>query len=111
MKSLKILRKIFVPFYIIILLFGCASVSKTLLGDKEITVTLSEFAKIENGMTLIEVEKIIGGSCEIMSEVGEKGTQFYTVTYGCNGKGTLGANAIFMYQSGKLMAKSQVGLE
>lgn len=80
-------------------------------NEEGVTVSLSEFEKIQNGMTLAEVEAIIGGTCTMNSEVGEKGTAMYTVSYGCNGKGDLGANALFMYQGGKLTVKSQAGLK
>ena len=92
-------------------LSACGVDTEPYPDEEGVTVTLAEFEKIQNGMTQAEVEAIIGGACTMNSEVGEKGTAIYTVSYGCNGKGTLGANALFMYQGGKLMTKSQAGLK
>ncbi|WP_238322927.1 DUF3862 domain-containing protein [Gorillibacterium massiliense] len=74
-------------------------------------ITKAEFDKIENGMSYEEVSKIIGGPGEILSEVGQKGDDLYTVMYMYEGKGSIGANANFMFQSGKLQMKAQFGLE
>ncbi len=79
--------------------------------DNNPTITKAEYDKIENGMTYEEVVGIIGGKGEALSEVGEKGTAFYTVVYMFNGEGMLGANANFTFQNGKLMMKAQAGLE
>lgn len=104
--------KKFILVLTVIALFGLVGCTPTAYpDDKKVTVTLAEFEKIQNGMTLAEVEKIIGGPCTMNSELGEKGTALYTVSYGCNGEGTIGANAMFMYQAGKLMTKSQAGLK
>jgi hypothetical protein len=75
------------------------------------TITKAEFDAIENGMTYEKVTEIIGGTGEVMSEAGEKGTQFYTILYTFKGEGSLGANANFTFQGGKLQAKAQFGLK
>jgi hypothetical protein len=79
--------------------------------SSEVTVTLDEFNKLQNGMTYEEVIAIIGGEGNLLSESGEKGTELYTVMYDYKGEGDLGANANFMYQGGKLQNKSQFGLK
>lgn len=88
--------------------------SKSQIGVSEtsdVTVTKAEFDKISNGMTYEEVTAIIGGEGNMLSETGEKGTDFYTVMYDYKGEGDLGANANFMFQDGKLQNKSQFGLK
>ncbi|MEC0182475.1 DUF3862 domain-containing protein [Paenibacillus peoriae] len=75
------------------------------------TITKTKYNKIKNGMTYEEVAKIIGGPGEALSEVGEKGDEFYTVMYSYKGEGGLGANANFTFQGNKLHAKAQFGLE
>lgn len=75
------------------------------------TMSKTEFEKIQNGMSYEEVTKIIGGPGELTSEVGSKGDQFYTAAYQYEGEGQLGANAILMFQGGKLASKSQFGLK
>ncbi|OIK04562.1 DUF3862 domain-containing protein [Bacillus sp. MUM 13] len=80
-------------------------------GDSKVTITKEEFGKIQNGMTVEEVVKIVGGKGEVISESGKKGDSFYTVMYSYKGEGQLGANANFMFQGNKLQNKSQMGLE
>ena len=74
-------------------------------------ISKEEFDKIKNGMTYKEVVEIIGGEGEVLSEVGEEGSQFYTIMYSFDGESGFGANANFTFQSGKLMSKAQFGLE
>ncbi|MGW8444271.1 DUF3862 domain-containing protein [Paenibacillus sp. S33] len=75
------------------------------------TITKAEYEKIKSGMSYEQVTKIIGGPGEAISEVGEKGDEFYTVMYSYNGEGRLGASANFTFQGNKLQAKAQFGLE
>ncbi|WP_256703407.1 DUF3862 domain-containing protein [Paenibacillus peoriae] len=75
------------------------------------TITKAKYNKIKNGMTYEEVAKIIGGPGEAVSEVGEKGDEFYTVMYSYKGEVDPGANAVFTFQGNKLQAKAQFGLE
>lgn len=74
-------------------------------------ISKAEFDKLENGMTYEEVVAIIGGEGEVMSEVGVKGDQFYTVMYTYEGEKGFGSNANFTFQDGKLQAKAQLGLK
>lgn len=74
-------------------------------------ISKAEFNEIQNGMTYEEVVSIIGVEGELLSEVGEKGTQFYTVMYVWYGETGLGANANALFQGGKLNSKAQFGLE
>ncbi len=62
-------------------------------------------------MTYEEVAANIGGEGNLLSESGEKGTDFYTVMYDYKGEGDFGANANFMFQGGKLQNKAQFGLK
>lgn len=79
--------------------------------DKKGVVTKEKFEQIKDGMTYEEVVKIIGAEGELLSETGEKGTQFHTVIYQFEGDGTFGANANFTFQGGKLVNKAQFGIE
>jgi hypothetical protein len=74
-------------------------------------ISKAEFEKIQTGMTYEEVVKIIGTEGELMSEVGEKGTEYYTVMYSWDGEKGFGANANATFQGGKMMSKAQFGLE
>lgn len=75
-------------------------------------LTAAEFKKIKNGMTLAEVEKIIGGEGELQSEVGAEGDSTYTVMYTWKGTG-FGSNANVTFQGNPAVVqmKAQFGLE
>ncbi|MCQ6275792.1 DUF3862 domain-containing protein [Bacillus sp. V3B] len=93
---------------------GGKLISKAQMGvteSSDVTVTLDKFDQIQNGMTYEEVIQIVGGEGNLLSESGEKGTEFYTVMYEYKGEGDLGANANFMFQGNKLQSKSQFGLK
>jgi len=87
------------------------SLAKDDLNSTPATVTLSEFSKIQNGMTYEEVTQLLGGVGTMASEIGTKGSQFYTVGYTYKGEGLPGANVILMFQNGKLASKTQAGLQ
>ena len=72
--------------------------------SSDIEITIDQFNKLENGMTKEQVFEILGGEGAVISESGD------VVMYSYNGK-TLGANASLMFQGGKLMNKTQLGLE
>lgn len=74
-------------------------------------ISKDEFDQIQNGMTYEEVVAIIGGNGEVMSEVGEKGTPYYSIMYMYKGEKGLGSNANFTFQDNKLQAKAQFGLK
>lgn len=71
-------------------------------------ITMEEFNKIQNGLTLKQVEEIIGGKGEMQSSAGDG--QFKSELYMWKGN-TIGANANVTFQDGKVMAKAQFGLE
>lgn len=76
----------------------------------ELRITLSQYNLVENGMTLGEVENILGGSGTVLVEIGSPEESNYTVTVLYHGVGNVGANANFTFQGGKLLAKAQTGL-
>jgi hypothetical protein len=75
------------------------------------TISKSEFDQIKNGMSYEDVCAIIGSEGELLSEVGESGTEYHTVMYSWDGEGSLGANANCMFQGGVLVSKAQYGLK
>lgn len=79
-------------------------------GGDSVEISLEQFNKIKNGMSLEEVIEITGGEGEVISESGEKGTDLYTVMYSYNGK-NIGSNVSLMFQGNKLQNKTQVGLD
>ncbi|MDP4152820.1 MAG: hypothetical protein Q8865_05165 [Bacillota bacterium] len=84
-------------------------------APKSNKLTLEKYNKIQTGMTYKEVIGIIGFEVAPEVEMGEAGSEFYTVSFRYMGSdqvsGSLGANASFMYQNGKLTMKSQIGLK
>jgi hypothetical protein len=79
--------------------------------EKKGVVTKEKFEQIKDGMTYEEVVKIIGAEGTLVSETGEKGTEFHTAIYEFEGDGSFGANANFTFQGGKLVNKAQFGIE
>ena len=80
-------------------------------NNTDVEITLDEYNQLVTGMSSDEVFNIIGGEGEKTSETGEEGSDYYTVMYTYQGKGSLGANAVLMFQGDKLQSKSQFGLE
>lgn len=80
--------------------------------SKDVTVTLEEYNQLSSGMTEQEVWDVIGGQCTNTgtTDVGI-GSEYVTISYGCNGNGSVGANVILMFQGGKLSTMSQTGLK
>lgn len=80
--------------------------------SKDVIVTLDEYNQLKSGMTEQQVWDIIGGQCTNTgtTDLGI-GDQYVTVSYGCNGNGSIGANVILMFQGGKLSIMSQTGLK
>lgn len=120
MKKLFILVTLLV---VPLMLTGCTEELENLQNDledidyvypdsKDVTVTLDEFNQLKSGMTEKEVWDIIGGQCTNTgtTDMGI-GSQYVTISYGCNGSGSVGANVILMFQGGKLNTMSQHGLK
>lgn len=80
--------------------------------SKDVIITLDEFNQLESGMTEQEVWDIIGGQCTNTgtTDMGI-GDEYVTISYGCNGNGSIGANVLLMFQGGELTTFSQHGLE
>jgi outer membrane protein assembly factor BamE (lipoprotein component of BamABCDE complex) len=85
------------------------SKTKEKSADKEGVLTEEKFEKIKDGMTYEEVVEIVGSEGSLMSETGEKGTDFHTVMYEFDTDGFL-SNATMTFQGGKLMNKAQFGM-
>ncbi|MBO8164712.1 MAG: hypothetical protein H0Z34_13505 [Brevibacillus sp.] len=79
--------------------------------DNPPTMSKAEFDAIQNGMTYEEVVQIVGGEGELLSETGTPGDPSHTVMYMWEGEGDIGANANAMFQGGKMISKSQIGLK
>ena len=73
------------------------------------TITAAEFNQISTGMSQADVEAIIGGAGQLISENEIAGTR--TQMFQWEGEGGFGANANAMFQDGKLIQKAQFGLE
>lgn len=76
--------------------------------DNGVDMTLEEFDRIENGMTLAQVEDIVGGEGALASTAGSG--EFRAEVYTWDGSGSLGANALVMFQGGRVTSKAQHGL-
>lgn len=72
------------------------------------TMTLAEFHQLATGMSHAQASQIIGGPGQLLSQSDLGG--YSTIMYSWSGEGSLGANANVMFQNGKLISKSQYGL-
>lgn len=73
-------------------------------------INAEEFAQVQNGMTVGQVEAIIGSPGEVIAETNIAGYVGLMLMWnGETGTG-LGANANFQFQDGVLIAKAQFGL-
>ena len=70
--------------------------------------TASKFKIIQNGMSIDEVESIIGCRGETLSENQMAG--IHTIMIAWSGRGGVGANMNAMFQNDRLIMKSQFGL-
>lgn len=73
------------------------------------TISAAEFAALQTGMSYDDAAAIIGSPGELLSENEIAGTR--TQMFQWEGEGGFGANANAMFQNGKLIQKSQFGLE
>lgn len=76
--------------------------------NSNVEITLEEFYQIQNGMTYDEVKNIIGCNGTLMQETEFMGTKSHMFSW--EGK-TIGSNAVIMFDNGRVMSKTQVGLE
>lgn len=96
----------FLAALILVLSFGVSCSSD---GSK---ISMEEFNSINEGMTYEEVCEIIGGEGEQLANTDlGLGDEFVTESYQWECEGSIGANAIIMFQGGKVVTKSQAGLE
>ena len=79
-------------------------------------MSMNEFIQIKTGMTYEQITAIVGSPGEIVVETGTPGDPFYSVTYQFKGEKEFldvfsSANAQLMFQDGKLITKSQMGMK
>lgn len=80
--------------------------------SKDVVVTLEEYNQLVSGMTEQKVWDIIGGQCTNTGKTDLGiGEEYITISYGCNGNGSVGSNVVLMFQGGKLSTMSQIGLK
>lgn len=77
-------------------------------SGEQVVISLDEFNRIETGMTLVQVEEIIGGPGKVASS-SEAGTGGPLVNYQWGGE-ELGANAVIGVRGDTVVAKTQIGL-
>ena len=70
--------------------------------------TLSAFNALREGMSIRQVESIIGCPGELLSQTDMAGYQ--TVMFAWSGEGSMGANMNAMFQNNSMIMKAQFGL-
>lgn len=118
-KSFIIVTLLLVP----LTLTGCTEELEDIQNDledieyvypdsKDVVVTLEKFNQLSSGMSESEVWDILGGQCTNTGTTDlDIGSEYVTVSYGCNGNGSVGSNVVLMFQGGKLYTMSQLGLK
>lgn len=91
-------------------LFGAAMLlsSTSSAQNSSCDATLSAFNALREGMSIRQVESIIGCSGELLSQSDMAGYQ--TVMLAWSGKGSMGANMNVMFQNNAMIMKAQFGL-
>lgn len=74
------------------------------MGSSDVKVTIEQFNKLENGMTEAQVFEILGGEGSLITESGS------LKMYNYAGENAISSASVTI-QDGKLMSKTQVGLE
>ena len=82
------------------------TVSSSGLPEGETVVTLEKFNRIQKGMTIEQVEKILGSSGKVIAENNSSDSIGKVYSW----KNTQGSNAIIEFKDGQVVAKAQAGL-
>ena len=92
---------------LVVTLIGCRSIdsSVTTNNEKKISVSMAKFDSVDFGMSLEELEGIMGGK-GTLAYIGKYSTYYKYV--GDNG---LLANAVFRFDGAELDGKSQMGIK
>lgn len=79
------------------------------VSDTSEYISMDEYNQIETGMSYEDVQKIVGSTGEISSQVEMNGTKIIIVTW--YGNGVAGSNANVTFTNNEVTAKAQVGLK
>ena len=98
-----------------------SSDSRSQVYNSSVEITLEQFNVLQPGMTYEEAVEIVGGYGVLLSqtELSDEEfagyafdlSQYDTEIYGWDGNGAAGANAMIVVQNGKIVSKTQVGLQ
>ena len=104
MKKLLLFGGSIVVLFIIIgLIVGGGKSSGT--GDSG--PTLAKFEQVKNGMSISQVQKIMGSDGKVSVESGSGHEAMKMITW----EASFGANCVISFQGGAVSAKAQVGLK
>ncbi len=82
------------------------TVSSSGLSEGEIVVTIEKFNRIQKGMTIEQVEKILGASGKVIAENNSSDSIGKVYSW----KNPQGSNALIEFKDGQVVAKAQAGL-
>ena len=82
------------------------TVSSSGLSEGETVVTLEKFNRIQKGMTIEQVEKVLGSSGKLIAENNSSDSIGKVYSW----KNLQGSNAIIEFKDGQVVAKAQAGL-
>ena len=80
----------------------------SVVTDQATGPSLAQFQQVQMGMTYDQVVAVLGSPGELEGESSVAG--YHTASYHWWGRGDVGANLIIMFQNGRVVSKTQVGL-
>ena len=85
----------------------------TKASEKSSTLTISKakYNQLKYGDTYEKIKSQLGGTGEVVTESGTKGSKSYTVTYLCHVKSPSGGEVFLAFKDNKLVNKMEVNLQ
>lgn len=82
-------------------------------NEKKNTVSISKakYNQLKYGDTYEKIKSLLGGTGEVVTESGTKGSKNYTVTYLCHVKSPSGGEVFLAFKDNKLVNKMEVNLQ
>ncbi|WP_407309598.1 hypothetical protein [Desulfosporosinus sp. SB140] len=76
-----------------------------------LTISKAKYNQLKYGDTYEKIKSLLGGTGDIVTESGTKGSKGYAVTYLCHVKSPSGAEVFLAFKDNKLVNKMEVNLQ
>lgn len=88
-----------------------ASQTKETEKSNTLTISKAKYTSLKYGETYEKIKSLLGGTGEVVTESGIKGSKGYTVTYLCHVKSPSGGEVFLAFKDNKLVNKMEVNLQ